>query len=293
MDYKQVPLAAVKPDPTQPRQEFSAENMARLKASVGRHGIINPIIVEKSPNGYLIIDGERRFRAATALKLKTIPVLIQETLEAGQRLAQRFHLQEQHVNWSSFDKARSIADLQQQTKMGLDEMADFLGMDRGTIKDYLLLLGFSKRSQTIAVEKRIPYSYMREIARTRPYIDDVQLREKLEEALIGSLADGVITKGSELIRYRQAIVHGGVPIVRKIINSHNYTPAQALEDAGAAGTQANMRALAYASSLIAALRSAMKVGGPKNLNKEGAQRLATLMEEIEKYTDKAGANAAI
>src|SRR3990167_2828370 len=103
-----ISIALVHPDPKQPRQEFDPEDLRILQKSIASHGILQPLVVEKNGKGYLIVDGERRYRAAKLNALKTLPVEIVPQMSVLTRFIKRFHLQEQHKNWSWFDKARAI-----------------------------------------------------------------------------------------------------------------------------------------------------------------------------------------
>ena len=73
----ELEITKVKPNPNQPRKNFDQEALNDLASSIKVHGIIQPIVVNKEPNGdYLIIAGERRWRAANLCGLKTVPVII-------------------------------------------------------------------------------------------------------------------------------------------------------------------------------------------------------------------------
>lgn len=76
MNIKEISLSEIKPDPDQPRKTFDAEAMERLTQSIRDNGIEQPIIVRKNGAGYVIIDGERRWRAAKEAGLREIPSII-------------------------------------------------------------------------------------------------------------------------------------------------------------------------------------------------------------------------
>jgi ParB family chromosome partitioning protein len=74
-----VPLAKIKPRPDfNPRREFGDEQMAELVASVKRHGIITPLTLAPDGDGFAIIAGKRRYRAAKAARLKEVPAQVRE-----------------------------------------------------------------------------------------------------------------------------------------------------------------------------------------------------------------------
>lgn len=75
----QIPTNQLEPNPLQPRGIINQESISELVESIKEHGILEPLIVAKTPAGYQIIAGERRWRAARTLKLEYVPVIIKET----------------------------------------------------------------------------------------------------------------------------------------------------------------------------------------------------------------------
>lgn len=78
MNIQEISILEIKPDPDQPRKTFDPETMERLSQSIKDNGIEQPIIVRKNGAGYIIIDGERRWRASKENGLKTIPSIISD-----------------------------------------------------------------------------------------------------------------------------------------------------------------------------------------------------------------------
>ncbi len=75
----QIPTNQLEPNPLQPRGNIPSESLAELVESIKEHGIIEPLIVAKTPAGYQIIAGERRWRSARLLKLSHVPAIVKET----------------------------------------------------------------------------------------------------------------------------------------------------------------------------------------------------------------------
>jgi ParB family chromosome partitioning protein len=75
----QIPTNQLEPNPLQPRGVINPESISELVESIREHGILEPLIVAKTPAGYQIIAGERRWRAARTLKLEYVPAIIKET----------------------------------------------------------------------------------------------------------------------------------------------------------------------------------------------------------------------
>ena len=88
--YQTLPIYKVEPNPDQPRQDFDEEELAALAESIAEHGIIQPLTVRETKNGYYqIIAGERRWRAARLCKLSEVPVIV---VEADDRKAMELAL---------------------------------------------------------------------------------------------------------------------------------------------------------------------------------------------------------
>ncbi len=202
MLHKEVNLKLLVPDSDQPRQEFDTFKLETLKSSIRDKGILVPIVVEKmkKKNTLLIIDGERRYKAATQLELKTVPVIIKESMTPGERMVLRFHLQEQHQSWSSFDKARAIYFFMNSEHLSVGEVSKILGMSPGTVAKWVGILDLSKRTQEKAVNKRIAFSYLSGIARIAPRFMDISnmSREEIELALINKVESKAIGKWTDM-----------------------------------------------------------------------------------------------
>ena len=75
-DLRQIKISQVFPDPDQPRRNFDQEALDRLAISIGEHGVLQPIVVIPRGDKYMIVAGERRWRAANIAKLDKIPALV-------------------------------------------------------------------------------------------------------------------------------------------------------------------------------------------------------------------------
>ena len=110
----ELEITKVKPNPNQPRKNFNQEVLNDLASSIKVHGIIQPIVVNKEPNGdYLIIAGERRWRAANLCGLKTVPVIIKNyTSKQVKEISLIENLQREDLN--PIEAARAIKELMEE-----------------------------------------------------------------------------------------------------------------------------------------------------------------------------------
>lgn len=281
-----VSLKQIIPDPNQPRQEYEVSAMQRLEKSIKAQGIMVPLAVEKiaGTNTYLLVDGERRYRASTAVGLKEVPVMVYESMDEKERIMTRFHLQEQHSNWSAFDKARAIATLQNNTEMSSQEIADLLGLNYKTVQDYLLLLSLSKRTMTTANTAKIPYSYLSEIAAAKRSCKEVTLRNQLEDSLVEKVKTGVIQRASEIRKYRLAIEATDEAGVKKIIASPNLTAEAVLTYAKLDTKLEKTRVIQLARTLANQLERGIEKNIASGMTAEDAASIERLKEVLERFT---------
>ena len=78
LQVQELPIGRIIPDPMQPRKTFNEEAMKQLAESIEEHGVLQPITVRKSGKDYIIVMGERRYRASKLARKKTIPSIVRE-----------------------------------------------------------------------------------------------------------------------------------------------------------------------------------------------------------------------
>ena len=283
---KTVPLSHIAPDPNQPRQEFDPAELALLKESIEKHGVMNPLIVEKKGDKYLIVDGERRFRASTALKLKELPVVIISGNDEEMRLIKRFHLQEQHKGWTLFDKAMAVSDLQKKQHLTIDELAAVLGLKRATVNDYMTMLTLSARVRSFAQEKRLPFVYLSALGYMMKRLEDKNLVKPLEDAMMKKIEDGLVQVAGDIDKYTVAIRLGGDKIAEKIIKQANYTPAQAGRETNTDSLLGHRRFMIVARNAAKLAAFGMKVKSAQHLNSDQVKDLKALKQVLDKYLDE-------
>ena len=136
----ELEITKVKPNPNQPRKNFNQEALNDLASSIKVHGIIQPIVVNKEPNGdYLIIAGERRWRAANLCGLKTVPVIIKNyTSKQVKEISLIENLQREDLN--PIEAARAIKELMEEYGLTQETVSERIGKSRSNIANTLRLL---------------------------------------------------------------------------------------------------------------------------------------------------------
>ncbi len=138
-----VPLHRVEPNPLQPRKEFDPEAMQALADSIAEHGLIQPLTVRETGNGYYqIIAGERRWRAARMAGLEEIPVLI---IDADDRKVMELALVEnlQREDLNPMEEAQGYRTLMEEYGLTQNETAQRVGKSRSAVANALRLLSLS------------------------------------------------------------------------------------------------------------------------------------------------------
>lgn len=127
------------PNPEQPRTIFDEGSIAELAASIKQYGILQPLVVTPASDGYHIIAGERRWRAAKAAGLKTVPALVR-TVRQQERLELAILENVQRVDLSPLETAVSVERLHQQFNLTYGDIAKRLGKAETTVHNIVRLL---------------------------------------------------------------------------------------------------------------------------------------------------------
>jgi ParB family transcriptional regulator, chromosome partitioning protein len=131
-----VPLVAVTSNPDQPRKHFAEEALADLAASIKTRGLLQPIVVRRASDGYQLLAGERRFRAAHMAGLERVPALIREG-DDDLEIALIENLQREDL--SPLEEAEALALLIERHGYSHREVADLLGKSRPYVSNTLAL----------------------------------------------------------------------------------------------------------------------------------------------------------
>jgi ParB family chromosome partitioning protein len=137
----ELPLDSLQPNPEQPRHRFDPAALQELAQSLREHGILQPILVHEDPaGGYIIIAGERRWRAARLAGLATVPAFIRERLAEGDGLELALVENLQRRDLTPLEEARAYEQLKLRRGLSQAEIASRVGVDRSTVANSLRLL---------------------------------------------------------------------------------------------------------------------------------------------------------
>jgi len=136
---QRIPLDRIRPCPFQPRKEFTAEALQELADSIKAQGIIQPLVVRPKPDGFELIAGERRWRAAQQLGWKEVPAIVREADDrAALELALIENLQRENLN--PLEEAHGYAELIGKFLLRQEDVAAKVGKSRVAVANSLRLL---------------------------------------------------------------------------------------------------------------------------------------------------------
>ena len=175
----EIGIGDIRPNPSQPRKHFAADELTSLAKSISANGIIQPLTVRHCENGYELISGERRLRAAKLAGLKAVPCI---TVNADRSRSAVLALLEniQRSDLNCFEEATAISALIDSGQITREEAAAKLGLAQSTIANKLRLLRLSAEEQRLICEHGLTERHARALLR----IGDIELRrETLAKAI--------------------------------------------------------------------------------------------------------------
>lgn len=158
-----IPLGQIRPNPFQPRKDFKTEELAELQASMRSSGLLQPITVRPAPHGaegYELIAGERRLRAASQLGWADIPAVVRDIDDKTiLTLALIENLQRTDLN--PIEEAEGYQRLIQEFSLTQQEVADVVGKDRSTVANILRLLNLPASVRRFVQEGQLTLGHAR------------------------------------------------------------------------------------------------------------------------------------
>ncbi|MRR29722.1 ParB/RepB/Spo0J family partition protein [bacterium] len=158
----QVGIDQILPNPSQPRQAMEQESLTELAASIREHGILQPLIVSKGgqTDQYVLIAGERRWRAAKLVGLTVVPVIVREATDQ-QRLELALIENLQRSDLAPLDTAEAYRQLAEEFKLSHDEISERVGKSRTAVTNTLRLLRLPDAVRIALVENKISEGHAR------------------------------------------------------------------------------------------------------------------------------------
>ena len=158
----EISIARVRPNPRQPRQSMDQAELEALAASIREHGVLQPILVTETLEGYQLVAGERRFRASQLAGLERIPAIVRQLADREQlEIALVENLQREDLG--PMEEAHAFRSLLDDFGMSQDDVATRVGRARSTVANTLRLLDLDPRVQAAVADRTISEGHARAI----------------------------------------------------------------------------------------------------------------------------------
>jgi len=191
--YRQIPVSSIKPNPQQPRTTFDEEALSSLTASVRELGVLQPVLVRENEDGsFILIAGERRWRAAKRAGLQLVPAIVRtadDTASLQQALVE--NLQREDLN--ALDEAAAYQQLIEDFQLTHEEVATRVGKSRAAISNALRLFQLPPQVQKLLVDGSLSAGHARALLGTpdRAYQEALARRAVSEGLSVRAVEEAV------------------------------------------------------------------------------------------------------
>jgi len=218
----EVEMQLIFANPNQPRSHFDTDALTELATSIRELGVISPITLRKNEDGtYLIIAGERRFRASKLIGLRTIPAYVKTAAdEQVMEMALIENIQREDLN--AIEIALTFYRLMEEYKLTQERLSERVGKKRATIANYLRLLRLPAEIQMGIKDKKIDMGHARAILG----LNDPAIQLHLYELIL--LNDYTVRKVEELVRLY--IETGSLETKQKAVETNPVKSLQEFDD---------------------------------------------------------------
>lgn len=177
-----IPISRISPNPRQPRQRIDEGELEQLAASIREHGVLQPILVTETLDGYQLVAGERRFRASKLAGLDRIPAIVRQLADRDQlEVALVENLQRQDLG--PMEEAHAFRSLMDEFAMSQDAVANRVGRARSTVANTLRLLELDQTVQAAVANGSISEGHARALGGLAPEQQGRLIRTVIEAGL--------------------------------------------------------------------------------------------------------------
>jgi len=185
----ELEIDRIQPNPDQPRTRFSDEALNDLAASIRANGIVQPIVVRKKNQGFEIVAGERRWRAAQKANLKKIPVVIKDVSDDKiLEIALVENIQRQELN--PIEEAKAFKKLTTSFGLTQETLSERIGKSRAIIATFLRFLKLPSDIQKLIEEEKLSAGHARALLLT----DDTSIQKAVAKRIV---EDGISVREAE------------------------------------------------------------------------------------------------
>ena len=162
----ELPLDKIKPNPYQPRHVFDDKKIVELSQSIKEHGVFQPIIVKHVGDDYVIISGERRYRASVRAGLQTIPAIVRD-YEKSKMIELAIVENLQREDLTPAEEARAYSALMSELSCNQTELAEKVGKSRSYVTNVLGILSLPDDVLALCDKKKISMGHARALSKLK------------------------------------------------------------------------------------------------------------------------------
>lgn len=188
----EIPLDRIRANPWQPRRAMEQEELETLAASIAEHGVIQPILVTETFDGYQLVAGERRLRAARLAGLDRIPAVVRQLADREQ-LELALVENVQRADLGPLEEANAYRQLLDEFGLTQEQVAARVGRARSTVANTLRLLDLDPTIQTAVADGRLSEGHARALIGLAP-----ELQARLLDSIVGQELS--VRQTEELVR---------------------------------------------------------------------------------------------
>lgn len=187
----------IQPNNLQPRDVFDDKELQGLVESIKKHGVLQPVLVKPLQHGYMLIAGERRWRAAKQIGMKEIPAIVRQVDDTNSlEIALVENIQRESLN--PIEKAKGFQELMSKFKFTHEEIAKAMGKERSSITNYMRLLDLPEAIQEHVSRGTLSMGHARAILAVRDNGTQLQLCERIiKEGLSVRETEAMVSDGKE------------------------------------------------------------------------------------------------
>jgi ParB family chromosome partitioning protein len=177
--YRMISLDLILPNPMQPRRQFDEASLAELAESFKSQGVLQPIIVKAKDGGYILIAGERRYRAARLAALKDIPAVVIDEKDDVDMLQMALVENLQREDLNPLETAEAFRRLVDDAGMTQNQLASRVGKSRAAVANILRLLGLPEKVKELIRDGKLTEGHARAILSVDDDLSRVRLAERI------------------------------------------------------------------------------------------------------------------
>ena len=173
-----IDINDIKPNKDQPRKTFNEEKLKDLANSINENGVIQPLIIRKAQNGYELVAGERRWRAARIAEIKKVPCIIRN-FDEKQNMIVAIIENMQRENLDPIEEALGLNEMIKRFEFTQEQVSNALGKSRAYIANSLRLLKLPEKIQNMIIEGRISAAHGRTIITIKDEKKQIEVCDKI------------------------------------------------------------------------------------------------------------------